>query len=50
MLVAMQCLLIWQADLSDREACLCFVFARMRTIDEQHDKSRIKWTHLAFEE
>ena len=39
-----------QADLNERDAQLCFVWSRMRTIDEQHDKSRIKMTHLSFED
>ena len=38
------------ADLTERDATLCFVWARMLTIDEQHEKSRIKWTHLSFED
>jgi hypothetical protein len=37
-------------DLTDRDAVLCFVWSRMRTIDEQESRSRIKWMHLAFEE
>ena len=39
-----------QTDLNERDAQLCFVWARMRTIDEQHDKSRTKMTHLSFED
>jgi hypothetical protein len=37
-------------DLTERDATLCFVWARMHTVDEQNDKSRSKWTHLSFED
>lgn len=37
-------------DLNERDAQLVFVWARMHYIDEQNDKSRIKWTHLCFED
>ena len=37
-------------DLNERDAQLCFVWSRMYTIDEDHEKSRIKWTHLSFED
>lgn len=37
-------------DCNEREATLCFVRSRMNIVDEQNDKSRIKWTHLSFED
>ena len=37
-------------DCPERNTILCFVWARMKYIDEQSDKGRIKWTHLSFED
>lgn len=37
-------------DLTERDATLAFVWARMGYIDEQEHKSHIKMTHLSFED
>lgn len=37
-----------QDDLTERDATLCFVWSRMRYVDEEHEPSRVKLTHLAF--
>ena len=37
-------------DCTERDATLCFVWSRMRTIDEENAKSRLKMQHLAFED
>ena len=38
------------ADLTERDATLAFVWSRMRVVDEQTDLGRIKVTHLTFED
>lgn len=37
-------------DLTERDATLCFVWSRMKFIDVQLPATRIKWTHLSFED
>jgi len=38
------------ADFSQREATLCFVWSRMRSIDESHPKTAIKVSNLSLED
>ena len=37
-------------DLTERDATLCFCWSRMSCLDEQDEKMRTRWTHLAFED
>ena len=37
-------------DLVERDACLCFAWSKMVTVNEQSTKDRIKMTHMAFED
>ena len=37
-------------DCSDRDATLCFSWAKMLTTNEQETRARIKMTHLSFED
>ena len=46
----LQCFKLVDFDLSERDATLAFVWARMHYIDEQNARSRVKWMHLAFED
>jgi len=37
-------------DVSDRDVTLAFVFSRMRIVDDQNERSRVRLTYLGFED
>lgn len=47
---SIRCFGLQGSDITERHVTLAFVWARMKVVDEQADRSRAKLTHLAFED